>query len=284
MTVQTSRPSSDIDSVWTCSSGAARWSLIDEAVVDDTDFIRSSYSTNHSQTVAIQSLTDPIVHSGHILHVRARLDRSPPTGVHAGRLVIYIMQGATQICSSTNTFPDTSTWQNLTYTLAVGEAGAITDYTDLRIKVESENCGDLYSVFVSQAYLEAPSVAISYPTDPLMRVDGIVRTFWAGKTYTAELTLGGEMADYISPVDNREPSPMIPDGKSQDQVTNGWTIQGTSPIHFSNNVEPLASWGTTMKGYVIWLLNTPFDVRVAMFGHPMNQSEENYAEWLRRVA
>jgi hypothetical protein len=132
--------------------------LIAETSPSDADFIRSSYSTDHSQTVKLSTLADPALNTGHILHVRARLDRSPPNGSHAGRVNIYVMQGTTQISVSLKTFPDTSTWQDLTYTLTAGEADSITDYSDLRIKVASQNCGDLYSIYVSQAYLEVPLI------------------------------------------------------------------------------------------------------------------------------
>lgn len=53
-----------------------------------------------------------------------------------------------------------------------------------------------------------------YPTDPMVRVTGITRTFWTGKggqgLYQSQLTLGGNQASYISPISNREPTPVLP--------------------------------------------------------------------------
>ena len=54
-----------------------------------------------------------------------------------------------------------------------------------------------------------------YPTDPLLRVTGITRTFWAGKkgqmgVYQAELNIGGMGTGYIPPVASKEFQPTVP--------------------------------------------------------------------------
>ena len=133
---------------------------------------------------------------------------------------------------------------------------------------------------------------VTYPTDANVRVTGITRTFWSGKggqaQYLTQLTLGGFTSEYISPVNNREPTPVIPQETQtlSPQQIKGWTIQGGMNANqgvFTPNVEPFAAWGTTRKDYERWLLQTPFEVRVAMFGHPMTQDPSNYLEWVRRV-
>ena len=129
-TVQRARPSSDISSNgWLPSSGSDLYAMLDETSYNDSDYIYSPDNpTTQAAEVKFSAITDPGVNTGHVL--RFRLAAVGQDTVFD----VYLMCGATQI----------ATWQKTviagvttTYseTLTVGEAGNITDYSDLRIKV-----------------------------------------------------------------------------------------------------------------------------------------------------
>ena len=65
--------------------------------------------------------------------------------------------------------------------------------------------------FISSVGISNPIV---YPTDPLLRVSGIRRTFWAGvggqSVYQTEIVLGGLSTTFISPIGSREPQGAVP--------------------------------------------------------------------------
>ncbi len=59
------------------------------------------------------------------------------------------------------------------------------------------------------------TTTVSYPSDPLLRVSGLRRTFWAGlggqAVYQCELALGGMSITYVSPISSRDiPSAVTP--------------------------------------------------------------------------
>jgi hypothetical protein len=128
--VQKARPGSDISAGgWLPSTGSGLYAMLDETSYNDSDYIYSPDNpTTETAEIKFTSITDPGVHTGHTL--RFRLAAVGQDTVFD----VYLMCGATQIATWQKTVVagDTTTY---TETLTTGEAGNITDYTDLRIKV-----------------------------------------------------------------------------------------------------------------------------------------------------
>lgn len=128
--VQKARPGSDISTGgWLPSSGSDLYAMLDETSYNDSDYIYSPNNpTTETAEVKFTSVTDPGVHTGHILRFRLAA-----VGLDTV-FDVYLMQGATQIATwqKTVTAGNTVSYEE---TLTSGEASNITDYTDLRIKV-----------------------------------------------------------------------------------------------------------------------------------------------------
>lgn len=128
--VQKARPGSDISTGgWLPSSGSDLYAMLDETSYNDSDYIYSPNNpTTETAEVKFTSVTDPGVHTGHILRFRLAA-----VGLDTV-FDVYLMQGATQIATwqKTVTASNTVSYEE---TLTSGEAASITDYTDLRIKV-----------------------------------------------------------------------------------------------------------------------------------------------------
>ena len=98
--------------------------------------------------------------------------------------------------------------------------------------------------------------AAVYPIDPLLRVSGIKRSFWAGlggqSLYQAELALGGMSITYVSPISSREPPSAV-------------------------TPEPTPSGpGYSQEDYETWLRKNDVMAMLKIFGHI-----PSYAEWVK---
>lgn len=144
---QFGRPSSNVTSGWTISD----YTRIDEAVVDDGDFIRSTTGTYEC---GLSAITDPSSAADHSFFFRARMNIPYLT---APTLAVSLYEGATLI-KATPPY-DMSLYTSFTdfsIALSAGEANSITDYSNLRLRfVIGAGVGG-YSVDVSQAYFTAP--------------------------------------------------------------------------------------------------------------------------------
>lgn len=133
-TGQLARPDADVTGspTWTGDGGETTnlYQRIDEASASDTDYIRSVLDPSADvHEVGLETLTDPASSSDHIVRYRARKQAAgDPID-----LTVSLMQGATQIAAWTETALATS-WSTVTRTLTGGEADAITDYADLRLR------------------------------------------------------------------------------------------------------------------------------------------------------
>jgi hypothetical protein len=130
---QSAGPSTDITTTgWTATGGTGTLaSAIDEFPADDADLITSP--GNPSSSVAeckFPSFTDPSFSTGHRLDYRVRVRNAGSYTV-----VVGVYQGTTLIASTSHTSGLTSSFQDFTLTLSGAEADAITDYTDLRVRV-----------------------------------------------------------------------------------------------------------------------------------------------------
>jgi len=130
---QTARPTSDISAgTWTPSTGAVLWDMLNETTASDADYIQSAVLTATADVseVALGSLTDPAVSTGHI--VRYRYQKSAGLG-DVVNLTVSLYQGATLIASATHSGISETTVIG-TFTLSAAEADAITAYNQLRLR------------------------------------------------------------------------------------------------------------------------------------------------------
>ncbi|TWT49012.1 hypothetical protein KOR42_39280 [Thalassoglobus neptunius] len=155
---QTARPTSDITvNDWTRQDGAgfSLYTTIDEVTPSDSDYVQSSDSVNDHCEFALDALDDPMVASGHVLRCRYKKSSS---GGNSRDLRFALYQGATQIASRTD-IAISDAWTTELLTLSAGEANAITDYSDLRVRLEAFGTvagGSSRRVNVSAVWLEVP--------------------------------------------------------------------------------------------------------------------------------
>ena len=132
------RPISDINTAWSCSTGTARYALIDETTTNDADYI--TCTTAVTQECKLSAGENPGSGSEHIITVRAKADPL--------YLTVRLMQGTTLIKSGAMLLKTSYTDYN--FTLSMTEVSNITDYTDLRLAFDSSKN---FVQYVSQAYL-----------------------------------------------------------------------------------------------------------------------------------
>ncbi len=124
---QIAAPIADISAgAWTPSSGGSLYPMLDEAAADDNDYISVS-STGSVAELRLAPLTDPNNAGARTLRYRLA---SPSSAT----LRLTLMQGATQIAQWTEVM--SPTWTTYAHTLSAPEAAAITDYTDLRVRID----------------------------------------------------------------------------------------------------------------------------------------------------
>jgi hypothetical protein len=129
-TPQTTRPSTDNTvGTWVPGSGAASLaSNIDEATTDDTDYITTP-STASACQVALPSVTDPSVSTGHRVRYRAKGDGTTD-------LIVRLKQGTTTIASWTEVDVPAN-WTEFRRVLTTTQTDSITNYADLRLEFET---------------------------------------------------------------------------------------------------------------------------------------------------
>lgn len=131
------RPAADVtDGGWTNESGSNvdLYASIDETSPGDSDYIRSSLQGqggSDTAEVALGPLTDPAGNTNH--RVSYRYGKALGDGVGRVDLTVQLVQGTTVIASWTHL--DIATGLTTAQqTLGAGQADAITDYTDLRLR------------------------------------------------------------------------------------------------------------------------------------------------------
>jgi len=116
------------------------YQAIDEATPgSDTDYIKSTTNpVSEPYVCKLQSITDPVVHTGHSVNYRYSKDIS--SGGEQIDLVVQLRQGyvnegtpGTLIASNTHTNIPAS-WTAGSISLSSGEAGNITDYSSLYVR------------------------------------------------------------------------------------------------------------------------------------------------------
>lgn len=124
---QYAHPTADVATgAWIASTGSDLFAMLDEAAADDADYIGTTYGSTCE--VALGSLVDPSVSSGHKVRYRIAAD--------AGAIVVRLRQGTTTIASWTHN-PAPTSLSTFEQTLSGAEADTITDYSALKLQFEA---------------------------------------------------------------------------------------------------------------------------------------------------
>jgi len=120
------------------------------------NYIKStSITCNHaggSAVLGLANVSDPGVHSGHTVYVRAR---------YSNAFKFELLQGTTVIHNSGNVAL-THDYVIYSFTLSEAEAATITDYTDLRIRITNVTPDGTCSISKNSLYLSVPDVVPSF--------------------------------------------------------------------------------------------------------------------------
>ena len=142
---QYGRPSADTvnTDLYTDQAGGGTniYLTIDEATLDDADYIRSPVTpTLDIYVTKYSTLEDPLSSSGHIMRTRYAKDASGGAQID---IIAQLRQGYVSEASQgtlivARTFTNvTNTFTTDAYTLSAAEADAITDYTSLYLRISS---------------------------------------------------------------------------------------------------------------------------------------------------
>ena len=157
---QFGRPDGDISTGgWTPTPLNAE---IDETVADDgtTEILSADDPVSDTSEVSLSTVTDPALSTGHILRFRHQHTTTGGGSAPAMTLVGSLYQGTTLIAES-SVAPAKGVWGTEALTLSGAEADAITDYTDLRVRLVANKTGGnrTFRIHVTWAELEVPDVA-----------------------------------------------------------------------------------------------------------------------------
>jgi hypothetical protein len=131
------RPSADVtDGTWTTDTGGSDLtSVLDEILASDADYVKSAESPVSADiaTIALAASSDPTSSAGHIVRYRYGKDAAGGDQID---LTVRLMQGAATIASWSHT-NIADGWTQADQTLSGAEADAITNYSDLRVRLEA---------------------------------------------------------------------------------------------------------------------------------------------------
>lgn len=161
-----------------CAVGSA-WLCIDEALQDDLDFISSNRLRNNDNEVVnftLSDVSDPGVDTGHIVRYTYREENQ---GNSNPDLIVTLYQGLVAIATWTHLGQLPLAFTLATQPLTAIQAGAITDYTDLRLGFNATCNGcpgggaQRERVSVSWAELQVPGTSGSVTS-----IDGLQAKEW----------------------------------------------------------------------------------------------------------
>ena len=160
------RPDSDVsDGNWYNSAGNQTnlYSYVDESSVDDSDYIYADddFGSTEEVTLGLGDVTDPDTTDDHKFTVRIK----ESVGMGAVESTAYLLCEGSEV--ATMNFMPSASFQNETHTLDAEEAGNITDYSALSIKIETaDTFGTEARTLVSWVYFECPEAASSGVSNP----------------------------------------------------------------------------------------------------------------------
>ena len=187
----------------------AIYDQIDEAANDDSDYIRTQTSpTSDVYVTKFGALVDPVSSAEHTLRLRYAKDSASgdPISLLAQLRQGYTDEGSpgTLIATGLNNTNVSNTWTQADYALSTGEADAITDYSDLYLRL----VGNTEPII---GFIGAGAQAVSTTSG------GTVTAAWP-TSYTA---IAGHVGVLIAAGKHNAGSSAAPDTPS------GWTLVGT---------------------------------------------------------
>lgn len=133
--VQFARPDADeLLGTWTDDVGGTTdiFNSIDEVVRSDSDFIITANNpAGQVYRAQLSDVTDPTVHTGHT----CRYAYGKDGGARTLEINVALLQGASTVIHTATHLNVSVGFAAGAFTLSSGEAGNITDYTDLRLRV-----------------------------------------------------------------------------------------------------------------------------------------------------
>jgi hypothetical protein len=158
------RPSSDI----TTTNITGTFADVDETSANDSDFVVSPDNIAATYETLLSSVTDPLSATGHtvrVRHAKADTGTPPSTSGNSQTASFFLYQGATLIATLGSGIT-LGAWTTLTYNLTGGQANSITNYADLRVRVDIPASGGgspsiRRGAAVSWIEMEVPDAAVN---------------------------------------------------------------------------------------------------------------------------
>jgi hypothetical protein len=146
------RPDRDIDNpgAW---SPTPLWIFLDD---NQGDVVSASICCRQEKsfTVGLSDVPDPQTSASHVIRARARISTSSSV---SDFFRVELMQGAVRKATTTFWTDLSNTTREFAYTLTGAEADAITDYTDLRLRVVYTALQDgNWTAYVDRLEFEVP--------------------------------------------------------------------------------------------------------------------------------
>ena len=160
------RPDSDVsDGRWLNSAGNGTnlYSYIDESTYSDSDYIHvtDEWGSTDICEFGLGDVTDP---SSAVLH-KFTVRVLETTGMNSVNFTVTLLQGSSAIRAVT--WQPSATYGTITTTLTESEAISISDYTDLRLRMQAVDTGGMGTqTKVSWAYFECPEASSSAVSNP----------------------------------------------------------------------------------------------------------------------
>lgn len=133
---QYGRPDSDVTATnfagFSATTPGSFYTNIDESSANDSDYVYT-IGTSATYECGLSNVTDPGVHTGHTFRWRVSLSGPLGGGDDPIGYSVSLYQGATLISTYSGSVA-IATVAGASQTLSSGEAGSITDYTDLRLR------------------------------------------------------------------------------------------------------------------------------------------------------
>ena len=160
---QYARPDSDVSvGSWSDSdeSGSDLYTYIDEASVDDNDYVYLDMSMEDftPATFGTSNVTDPESSSDHKVYYRGWADSAGP-GMVPGTLVAKLYVGASLVATdpSVREMSDDGSKETFIWTLSTAQANAISSYSDLRLQIVAADPEmTMTNIYCSWAFFECP--------------------------------------------------------------------------------------------------------------------------------
>lgn len=165
---QFARPIADFTNIgpYTASDGSTDlWSVIDETVASDADYVRSPSNPAGTERYAatLSSISDPAIHTGHIVRYRIRKNLAAGRGIDIN---VFLVDGDTGVDVASWTHTNNSdVWTGYAQTLTTEQAALITNYGNLRFRFDptSTGGGQGREAWLSWAELEVPDPPPNLP-------------------------------------------------------------------------------------------------------------------------